>query len=93
MTMATKNEIFEEHLCRYLAADKQGKSEILTHVGAVTGMHRKSAVRKFRRRQLRDPAREERRGRNVYYTKDVDAALNTIWSAANEPCGENSSIR
>jgi transposase InsO family protein len=31
----------------------------------------------------------ERRGRSVYYTPDVDAALYDIWSAANEPCGEN----
>lgn len=88
MTMATKNEIFQEQLARYLAADTQRKGEILTHVCVVTGMHRKAAIRKFRSLQLRDPAREERRGRRVYYTKDVDAALETIWSAANEPCGE-----
>lgn len=88
MTMATKNEIFQEHLIRYLGADKQTKGEILTHVCAVTGMHRKAAVRKFRRLQLRDPATQEGRGRKVYFTKDVDAALETVWSAANEPCGE-----
>ena len=88
MNMATKNEIFKEHLKRYLAADKFGKGEILTHVCAITGTHRKAAIRKFRRIQLRDPARCERRGRHVYYTKDVDAALVTIWEAANEPCGE-----
>lgn len=88
MTMATKNEIFQEHLNRYLSADKQDKSEILTHVCAVTGMHRKAAIRKFRRLQLRDPATQEGRGRKVYFTKDVDAALETVWSAANAPCGE-----
>ncbi len=88
MNMATKNEIFKEHLKHYLAANKLGKSEILTHVCVVTGTHRKAAIRTFRRIQLRDPATSERRGRHVYYTKDVDAALNTIWEAANEPCGE-----
>jgi len=86
--MATKNEIFQEHLSRYLVADTQSKGEILTHVCAVTGMHRKAAIRKFRVLQLRDPAHQEGRGRRVYYTKDVDAALETIWSTANEPCGE-----
>lgn len=88
MTMATKSEIFQEHLSRYLAADTEGKGEILTHVCAITSMHRKAAIRKFRALQLRDPAREEGRGRHVYYTKDVDAALETVWDAANEPCGE-----
>ena len=86
--MATKNEIFQEQLSRYLAADKQHKGEILTHVCAVAGMHRKAAIRKFRSLQLRDSVHQEGRGRHVYYTKDVDAALETIWSAANEPCGE-----
>ena len=83
-----KNEIFQEQLSRYLAADKQHKGEILTHVCAVAGMHRKAAIRKFRSLQLRDSVHQEGRGRHVYYTKDVDAALETIWSAANEPCGE-----
>lgn len=88
MTMATTNEIFQEHLSRYLAANKRGKGEILTHVCAVTGLHRKAAIRKFRSLQLRDPAHQEGRGRHVYYTKDVDVALETVWEAANEPCGE-----
>lgn len=86
--MATKNEIFQEFLSKYLSADRARKGEILNHVTAVTSMHRKAAVRKFRRLQLRDPLRIVKCGRSTYYTPDVTAALRDIWDAANEPCGE-----
>jgi hypothetical protein len=86
--MATKNNIFERYKDEYYGASKARKSEILDAVTEVTKIHRKAAIRKFRARQLRDPATQEGRGRRVYYTKDVDAALETVWSAAYEPCGE-----
>lgn len=88
MNMATKNSIFEEYKDEYYGAGKIRKSEILSAVTEVAKIHRKAAIRKFRVRQLRDPARQEDRGRKVYFTKDVDAALETVWNAANEPCGE-----
>lgn len=86
--MATKNEIFQEFLSKYLSVSRAKKGEILTHVCAVTSMHRKAAVRKFRTLQLRHPLRTDRRGRRTYYTPDATAALRDIWDAANEPCGE-----
>ena len=88
MHMATTNDIFERYLTEYLQADIARKGTILNAVTEVTGMHRKAAIRKFRALQLRDTEREERRGRPVYYTKDVDAALYDIWEAANQTCGE-----
>lgn len=88
MNMATKNDIFARYLKEYLKAPRARKSEILEHVVDVTRMHRKAAIRKFRMLQFRDWSWQEGRGRSVYYTKDVDAALETIWGAANEPCGE-----
>ncbi len=88
MTMATKKNIFKEHLTAYCQADKAGKSAILTHVCFVTGMHRKAAVRKFRRLRLRDPGRTDQRGRGLVYTPDVTVALKTVWEAGNEVCGE-----
>jgi hypothetical protein len=51
-------------------------------------MHRKAAIRKFGAVQMRDPLKEEGRGRAVYYTADVTAALREIWEAGNEVCGE-----
>lgn len=86
--MGTKNEIFEEHKTAYFKAGKDEKGAILAHVCAVTGMARKAAIRKFRRVQWRDPARADGRGRSVYYTPDVTAALKEVWEAASRPCGE-----
>ena len=88
MTMETKNEIFQRYLNEYLTATKEQKLGILTIVCMVTGMHRKAAIRKFGVIQMRDPAKEERRGRRVYYTADATAALKDIWEAGNEVCGE-----
>mgnify|MGYP001610199198 FL=1 len=89
MHMATKKDIFKEKLRDYLKADKGRKGEILDAVLEVTGMGRKSAIRRFRRVQLRDPATEEKRGRPRYYTPDVIAALHAIWEIGSEACAEN----
>ena len=86
--METKNNIFEEYKEQYWKADKRGKGEILIHVCAVTKMHRKAAVRKFGNLQTRDPSKNEGRGRSVYYTPDVTAALKEIWEDGDEVCGE-----
>lgn len=88
MTMATKQEIFEEHREGYFRASKERKSEILDIVCAVTKMHRKAAVRKFSRLQTRDPLVSDGRGRHEYYTPDVTIALKVIWEASSEVCGE-----
>ena len=86
--MATKNKIFERYLEEYLKATKERKSEILDHVVDVIGTHRKAAIRRFRVLQLRDKTLPEGRGRPVYYTKEVEVALYTVWEAANQQCGE-----
>lgn len=88
MTMETKNDIFKEHLSQYLKASKAQQGKILDHVCFVTKMHRKAAVRKFRRLQFRSTAWEETRGRPVYYTPDVTVALKDVWEASSELCGE-----
>jgi len=88
MNMMTKNDIFEEFLLEYLGADQARKGEILDHITAVTKMHRKAAIRKFRAKQMSEAWQKGKRGRKTYYGPDVTAALKTIWEAANEPCGE-----
>lgn len=88
MTMKTKIDIFNEHLAEYLKASKERKGEILSSVCLVTKMHRKAAIRKFRALQLRDPCKQERRGRSEYYGPDVTVALKEIWEIGNEVCGE-----
>ena len=88
MNMTTKKDIFKEKLKAYLKATSARKGEILTAVVEVTGLHRKSAIRRFKTLQMKDSSLQEGRGRPVYYTKDVDAALYTVWECANQPCGE-----
>lgn len=88
MTMRTKNDIFERYLREYLSALRARKGEILDHVTDVTGMHRKVAIRRFRHLQCRDPAHVEGRGRPLYYTPDVTAALKDVWETGSEVCGE-----
>lgn len=88
MTTLTKNEIFDRYKSEYWKASVEKRSEILNAVCEVTKVHRKSAIRKFRNLQTRNPFKEELRGREVYYTPDVTAALKETWEWASEICGE-----
>ena len=89
--MTTKNNIYEEHLKKWLGArkDKNQRGELVKHICFVTGVHPKSVPRSFRRVQMRRPGLGEKRGRREYYTPDVIAALKYVWDTASEPCAEN----
>lgn len=92
--METKKQIFERYKDEYYKARIQKKGgrrrcgEILDIVCDIARMSRKAACRKFTRLQCKDPCSEEKRGRAVYYTPDVTAALKDIWDASNGLCGE-----
>lgn len=88
MNMATKQDIFRKHLEEYLKLSRKEKGKILDHVCFVTGLRRKSAIRRFRRLQMKHVGKQERRGRPLVYTPDVTAALKTVWEAGGEVCGE-----
>jgi hypothetical protein len=94
MNMETKKQIFERYKDEYFKARTEKKGgrrrcgEILDIVCDVAKMARKAASRKFTRLQNRDSRQEEKRGRDVYYTADVTAALKEIWDASNGLCGE-----
>src|SRR5665213_1662976 len=90
MTMRTKHEVIEDTLREYLQASKQLKKEILDRLEKVTGMQRKSIIRRCgvlqRRKQGYDWS--DHRGRPVYYTPDVVAALHDVWAISHELCAE-----
>jgi len=87
--MTTKEELFGIELDRYLKASKREKGEILDSSARQTGMWRESIMRCFKRKQLVSVYKEKpKRGRKVYYTKDVDEALKEIWEDTNWCCGE-----
>ena len=88
MTMATKQEIFQEKLREYLRADKAGKGRILDAVSSITKVDRKSAIRRFRTIQLHLHSVQERRGRKRVYDHRMTAALTDVWEAANRICAE-----
>jgi len=92
MNMTTKNNIYKEHLKKWLKAkkdkNKKERGEIIKHICFVTGVHPKSIPRSFKRIQLRGDF-EEKRGRKKFYTSDVTFALKDVWNIASEPCAEN----
>lgn len=69
---------------RYAKADRAAKHRLLDEVCAVTGYHRKAAIR-LMRRAARTPRRSARCGRPVRYGAPIVAALPQIWMAAGYP--------
>lgn len=94
MNMETKNQVFKRYKKEYFKAkslEQGGRktlTKILNTVCEVTGIWRKSAIRKFNHLQKKDPCSKETRGRPVYYTPDVTAALQEVWEAGGLVCGE-----
>src|SRR6266702_124460 len=52
---------------RYKAANRQQKSEILDELCAVSGYHKKHAIRLLNKRKIRRPRGKEKRGRPEKY--------------------------
>jgi hypothetical protein len=86
--MTTKNDIFNQYYEEYCRATRARKGAIIKAVAEVTKMHKKSIIRRFRKRQRKGTPTTECRGRPRYYNSAEDAALRDVWDAANEPCGE-----
>jgi len=92
--METQREVFARYKKQYFKARalKRGGKKLLTAilntVCEVTGLQRKAAIRKFSRLQMKRSSGEESRGRPLYYTPDVTAALKEVWEAGGEVCGE-----
>ena len=91
MNMTTKHEVLQANLKEWLACkgDREKRGELINRFAKSLSIHKKSVGRAMRRLQLRDSATPERRGRSVYYGKDVDAALSKIWEEMEYPCAEN----
>lgn len=85
MSQHSKREIVQRLQPRYLKADRQGKTKILDEFVAVTGLHRKAAIRSLRRQSV---SSREYRGRRKVYTGSVVAALVQIWRICGCICGK-----
>lgn len=85
MSQQSKRELVERLQPRYLRADRKAKTKILDEFVAVTGLHRKAAIRRLRQQNR---PRQERRGRQKIYTGSVVSALVKIWRICGCICGK-----
>jgi hypothetical protein len=85
MSQHSKRELVQRLQPRYLKADRKEKTKILDEFVAVTGMHRKAAIRRLR--QQNKPTKEHR-GRQKTYTGSVVSALVKIWRICGCICGK-----
>lgn len=82
--METRKELVEALRGRYRSAGQPEKTKILDEFVALTGYHRKHAVR-----VLRDDAPGAgTRARNRLYDEAVRQALTVLWEAADRVCGK-----
>jgi hypothetical protein len=89
MTMETKHEVIRDILETYLTATRKEKGLILDRLKKTVHMHRKAIIRRLSNMQKTNSAyRMDGRGRPLYYTPDVTAALKDLWNASGDLCGE-----
>jgi hypothetical protein len=82
--MATREELLGVLRRRYAEARRAERRRILDEFVAVSGYHRKHAIRLLR--SLPRPA--DRRGRSPVYDEAVRAALVVLWEASDRICGK-----
>lgn len=89
--MKTKHEVLQAHLGQWLACkgNKEKRGELTNQLSKALSIHKKSVGRAMKRLQLKESTTPEKRGRSVYYGKDVDAALFRIWEEMDYSCAEN----
>jgi hypothetical protein len=92
--MKTTLDPFEKYKKEYWKkkTNKERKGEILKTVNELTGMHKKSIIRKFKRLQFTDKAAKEalptRQGRPPIYDFKTIAALKKLWELGEKICAE-----
>lgn len=85
LSQQSKRELVEAVRDRYLRAGRKEKSKILDEFVAITGFHRKHAIRVLRQGYKR---RRERRGRRRTYGGAVISTLVEIWRICGCICGK-----
>lgn len=86
MSQPSKRELFAEVQPRYLKAKKAEKQKILDEFTAVTGYHRKYAVRILKRGYKR--GKSKRKGRTAIYRGEVVESLEQIWEIYGRICSK-----
>ncbi len=84
--MTTRKELVEALRARYRGASVADKVKILDEFVALTGYHRKHAIRTLRE----EATPKEARARNRLYDQATRQALTVLWEAADRVCGKRS---
>jgi len=85
VSMATRSELVEAVGERYRSADRKNKGKVLDEFVAVTGFHRKHAMRILR---TKAPSRVTERPERRIYDEAVRTALIILWEASDRLCGK-----
>src|SRR3954463_10403865 len=86
ISMATRDELVAAIAGRYSQADKTERGRILDEFTAITGFHRKHAMRLLRAGQP-DRRSGPRPGRRIYDDATREALI-VIWEASDRICGK-----
>jgi hypothetical protein len=86
ISMATRGELVVALRDRYISSSRQERGRILDEFVAVSGLHRKHAMRLLRTRQ-RGQLSGPRRARRLY-NDAVREALIVLWEASDRICGK-----
>lgn len=86
MTITERRTYLARMRPRYLAADRPGRSQLLTEMQAVTGLHRKSLLRLLNAASLARQPRTRQRSRT--YGATVEDAIRLIWETLDYVCAE-----
>jgi hypothetical protein len=85
MSQQGRREVVERLRLRYLQAGRAEKTKILDEFVALSGLHRKAAIRALRQGYKQG---RERRGRKRVYTGAVVSVLRAIWRVCGCICGK-----
>jgi len=88
ISMAARREVLGAVYERYLSAGRAQKGRILDELCAVTGWHRKHAVRALRRHGAAKPGKGGKRTSRRRYDATIEDAVMALWEASDRVCGK-----
>jgi hypothetical protein len=85
MTIDERWKYLRQMKTRYVSADRKGRGRLLDEMESVTGLHRKSLIRRLNRSLTRRPRSKERA---KTYQSDVTDAVRVIAASLDYPCAQ-----